>query len=152
MTFPSGYHAGYNHGFNCNEAGNYGNIRWLDYGKAAPVCSANCGFQNPRFNPNKMKMFVQKYQPRAYDAWLNGNMAAIHPLDDGYVPYNYAEDATKFRCDVCQEGFTIETNLRRHVKEVHQNKRFDCIHCDKSYKRNEKLQNHIKKHHASEQQ
>lgn len=39
VTFPLGYHFGYNNDFNCAEATNFAMPRWVDYGKRASRCT-----------------------------------------------------------------------------------------------------------------
>ena len=55
------------------------------------------------------------------------------------------EPRKKEKCDKCDY---FGTNIRGHVKNVHENKGFDCTLCNVSYRRKRSLQLHIRKLHG----
>lgn len=74
VTFPFGYHAGFNHDFNCAEATNFATPRWVEYGKRAIPCT--CLRNMVKIS---MDTFVQRFQPERYEHWLRGTDIGRHP-------------------------------------------------------------------------
>ncbi|CAH0730363.1 unnamed protein product, partial [Brenthis ino] len=74
ITFPYGYHAGFNHGFNCAESTNFAAPRWVEYGKRALQCT--CSNDMVKIS---MDTFVKRFQPDRYELWLKGQDIGCHP-------------------------------------------------------------------------
>nr|XP_036669882.1 probable lysine-specific demethylase 4B isoform X7 [Drosophila suzukii] len=76
ITFPFGYHAGFNHGFNCAESTNFAMERWIEYGKRAVQCT--CSNDMVKIS---MDTFVKRFQGDRYDLWMEGRDVGRHPED-----------------------------------------------------------------------
>ncbi|XP_050080206.1 uncharacterized protein LOC126567901 [Anopheles maculipalpis] len=76
ITFPFGYHAGFNHGFNCAESTNFAMPRWIEYGKRAAQCYCSSDMVKIL-----MDTFVKRFQPERYESWMDGTDFGPHPED-----------------------------------------------------------------------
>lgn len=90
ITFPYGYHAGFNHGFNCAESTNFAAPRWVEYGKRASHCT--CSKDMVKIS---MDTFVKRFQPDRYEKWLAGCDIGPHPEEPNRAvaaPHPMAQD------------------------------------------------------------
>lgn len=74
ITFPYGYHSGYNHGFNIAESTNFASPRWVEYGKRAVKCY--CRTDTVCIS---MENFIERYQPEKLELWIRGKDVGPHP-------------------------------------------------------------------------
>uniref|UniRef100_A0AAR2KR77 [histone H3]-trimethyl-L-lysine(9) demethylase n=1 Tax=Pygocentrus nattereri TaxID=42514 RepID=A0AAR2KR77_PYGNA len=85
ITFPYGYHAGFNHGFNCAESTNFATVRWIDYGKIATQCTCSKDMVKISMDP-----FVRRFQPDRYQAWTQGKDPCV--LDHTLATPKFSEE------------------------------------------------------------
>ncbi|RUS80961.1 hypothetical protein EGW08_011281 [Elysia chlorotica] len=104
ITFPYGYHAGFNHGFNCAESTNFATHRWIEYGKRCLQCV--CRNDGVKIS---MDVFVKKYQPERYEMWKEGKDIASHP--EGHRDSNQKPNRPKKKIEANSSG---TAHPRRH--------------------------------------
>ncbi|VDK55562.1 unnamed protein product [Anisakis simplex] len=64
ITFPRGYHMGFNMGYNCAESTNFASDRWIDFGKNAMVCACR-----PDSVEIDMRPFMKRFRVNEFNEW-----------------------------------------------------------------------------------
>ena len=60
ITFPRGYHSGWNSGYNCAEATNFATRRWIKFGRSAVLCKCSILNREPvRFDIAHFRQWIK---------------------------------------------------------------------------------------------
>uniref|UniRef100_A0A7N6AIT0 [histone H3]-trimethyl-L-lysine(9) demethylase n=1 Tax=Anabas testudineus TaxID=64144 RepID=A0A7N6AIT0_ANATE len=105
ITFPYGYHAGFNHGFNCAESTNFATLRWVDYGKMATQCT--CRKDMVKIS---MDVFVRCLQPDRYEQWKQGkDITVLDHLKATELSSPELESWRQHRCEIWIPALILKT-------------------------------------------
>lgn len=106
ITFPYGYHSGYNLGYNCAESVNFATEEWLEYGKVARKCE--CVTDAVSIDVNDIIRAV------------NGQDASVHDQDSVLTPPtsdNESEDTAE-RPTYSEFDRLRRSNKKKRSKDV----------------------------------
>ena len=53
----------------------------------------------------------------------------------------------KYKCDMCEKGYTTVSGLNTHINVVHKKIRFNCSHCDQTFSEKGNLKVHVQRIH-----
>jgi len=84
VTFPYGYHSGYNLGFNCAESVNFATESWLEYGRIARKC--NCEADNVWVDVNEIERKLRGEPTPEYYEETDDEDDELSDEEDGNLP------------------------------------------------------------------
>ncbi|XP_025144691.3 lysine-specific demethylase 4A isoform X7 [Bubalus bubalis] len=91
ITFPYGYHAGFNHGFNCAESTNFATRRWIEYGKQAVLVADEYMFSLEESKKSKGRRQPLSKLPRHHPLVLQ-DCVSDDELPEQLTPEEEAEE------------------------------------------------------------
>ncbi|WKX96425.1 hypothetical protein Q1695_012680 [Nippostrongylus brasiliensis] len=105
ITFPHGYHMGWNLGYNIAESTNFATDRWIDFGKNAVLCKCR-----PDMVEIDMTPFMKKYRRDSFDKWYS---YWYLPKPTVIMHETVPKKKKKRLDDSVNEGFTVDVKRRR---------------------------------------
>uniref|UniRef100_A0A7I4Y7A7 [histone H3]-trimethyl-L-lysine(9) demethylase n=1 Tax=Haemonchus contortus TaxID=6289 RepID=A0A7I4Y7A7_HAECO len=109
ITFPHGYHMGFNLGYNIAESTNFATDRWIDFGKNAVLCKCRSDMVEIDMTP-----YMKKYRRDQFEKWYSYWYLPKPSTDIDYLP----KKKKKKRDETSSiENFSIESAKRRRTSE-----------------------------------
>ena len=120
ITFPQAYHAGFNHGFNFNEAVNFAPADWEPYG-AASIGRLRTFRKQPCFSHDELLIMAARHDNTISTAkWLAPALerASNHELAERRAFISRHESISPHKCNLNEEGNSTLRNNNCPLKLV----------------------------------
>lgn len=127
ITYPRGYHAGFNMGFNCAESINFALESWLELGRRAKVCE--CVEHSVRINVDEMlaeKELVQAIEDERKVLKPRKRKSELAPNGEGDIDGKKPTLARPRKIKIIRQdsdGTRIEEEVDDHIPHVPRRKR-----------------------------
>jgi hypothetical protein len=129
VTFPRGYHAGFNLGFNCAESVNFALDSWIDVGRKAQAC--NCVSYSVRINVDELlrdqELAVAKPKSKLISSHSSSSSPRKRKSDENDTPNSMKKAKLSLNTpNVAQPKVTIRLKLGPRPPELDP---FPCCLC-----------------------